>query len=182
MVDIGIDQRLESGRAAWSATWFDGVADDGIFSIFNPATGKSSPQNIQSPVDMSGVELDLRLSPVSWLDRRGAYTYLDVSQRSVGTQLFGRPRHEASAAVTVRPVSRLALTLDGYWREYFFSDYPSTYEMPGYALFSLAAVWDITDAVKLSARIQNAGDKTYEEKLGDATYGRTAQVRLSVRY
>lgn len=182
MVDIGIDQRLESGQAAWSATWFDGVADDGIFSIFNPATGKSSPQNIQSPVDMSGVELDLRLSPVSWLDLRGAYTYLDVSQRSVGTQLFGRPRHEASAAVTLRPVSRLSFTLDGYWRDDFFSDYPSTYEMPGYALFSLAAVWDVTDAVKLSARIQNVGDKTYEEKLGDATYGRTAQIRLSVRY
>lgn len=162
-VHAGFRPLLITCRAAWSATWFDGVADDGIFSIFNPATGKSSPQNIQSPVDMSGVELDLRLSPVSWLDLRSAYTYLDVSQRSVGIQLFGRPRHEVSAAVTVRPLSRLSLTVDGYWRDDFFSDYPSTYEMPGYGLFSLAAVWDVTDAVKLSARIQNVGDKTYEE-------------------
>ncbi|AXE64836.1 hypothetical protein BBF93_11810 [Hyphomonas sp. CACIAM 19H1] len=182
MADIGIDQRLESGLAGWSVTYFDGVADDGIFSIFNPLTGKSSPQNIQSPVDMSGVELDLRVSPASWIDLRGAYTYLDVSQRSVGTQLFGRPKHEASAAVTVRPMSKLALTVDGYWRDEFFSDYPSSYVMPGYSLYSVSAVWDVTDRVSLAAKIHNITDKFYEEKLGDSTYGRTAQLRLSVRY
>jgi len=159
-----------------------GVADDGIFSIFNPLTGKSSPQNIQSPVDMSGVELDLRVSPASWIDLRGAYTYMDVSQRSVGTQLFGRPKHEASAAVTVRPMSKLALTLDGYWRDEFFSDYPSSYVMPGYSLYSVSAVWDVTERVSLAAKIHNITDKFYEEKLGDSTYGRTAQIRLTVRY
>jgi len=182
MMDFGIDQQLTNGLAGWSVTYFDGVADDGIFSIYNPVSGKYSPQNVESPVDMSGVELDARVSPASWIDLRGAYTYLDVSQRSVGTQLFGRPKHEASAAVTIRPITSLALTVDGYWRDHFFSDYPSTYEMPGYSIFNISAVWDISERMTLSAKVQNVADKFYEEKLGDATYGRTAQVRLSVRY
>ena len=182
MMDFGIDQQLTNGLAGWGVTYFDGVADDGIFSIYNPVSGKYSPQNVESPVDMSGVELDARVSPASWIDLRGAYTYLDVSQRSVGTQLFGRPKHEASAAVTIRPITSLALTVDGYWRDHFFSDYPSTYEMPGYSIFNISAVWDISERMTLSAKVQNVADKFYEEKLGDATYGRTAQVRLSVRY
>lgn len=182
MMDFGIDQRLESGLAGWSLTYFEGVADDGIFSIYNPATGKSSPQNVQSPVDMSGIEVDLRVSPASWIDLRGAYTYLDVGLRSGGNQLFGRPKHEANAAVTIRPMSKLALTLDGYWRDEFYSDYPSSYLMPGYSLYSLSAVWNVTEQVSLAAKIHNITDKFYEEKLGDATYGRTAQLRLSVRY
>lgn len=182
MADAGIDQRLKNGKASWSITMFTGEADDGIFSIYDPVTFVSTPQNIESPVEMKGVEVDAVFSPAGWVDLSGAYTYLEAEEKAAGTQLFGRPKHEASAAVTFRPIEDLSLTVDAYWRDEFFSDYPSTYVMPSYSLFNLSAVWNINDAVTLSARLQNAGDKFYEEKLGDATYGRTAQVRLTVRY
>lgn len=182
MADAGIDQRLKNGMASWSFTMFTGEADDGIFSIYDPVTWISTPQNIDSPVEMKGIEVDAVYSPFHWLDFSGTYTYLEAEEKAARTQLFGRPKHEASAAVTVRPINDLALTVDTYWRDEFFSDYPSTYVMPGYALFNVTAVWDITDTMTLSAKVQNAGDKFYEEKLGDATYGRTAQVRLTVRY
>jgi len=182
MYDIGVDQRLASGRATWSITYFNGEATDGIFNVFNPLTRRSSPQNIDSPVEMSGVELEARLAPASWIDLSGGYTYLEAALVSNGIQLFGRPKHEGNAAVTVRPRTDLSLTLDGYWRSDFFSDFPSTFEMPGYGIYNLSAVWNVTDNLTLSARVQNLADKFYEEKLGDATYGRTAQVRLSVRY
>ena len=182
MADAGIDQRLKNGKASWSLTMFTGEADDGIFSIYDPVTFVSTPQNIDSPVEMKGVEVDAVYSPLAWLDLSSAYTYLEAEEKASRTQLFGRPKHEASAAVTVRPIEDLSLTVDAYWRDEFFSDYPSTYVMPGYSLFNLSAVWNINDTMTLSARLQNAGDKFYEEKLGDATYGRTGQVRLTVRY
>ncbi len=182
MYDFGIDQRLSSGKAAWSVTYFSGEATDGIFNIFNPATGRSSPQNIDSPVEMSGIEVDGRMTPSDWIEVSAAYTFLEAAQKSNGIQLFGRPEHEGSAAVTLRPTDGIAITLDGYWRSEFFSDYPTNFEMPGYAVYSLSALWDLTDNVTLSARVQNIADKFYEEKLGDSTYGRTAQLRLSVRY
>ena len=64
MMDFGIDQQLTNGLAGWSVTYFDGVADDGIFSIYNPVSGKHSPQNVESPVDMSGVEA--AFAPLGW--------------------------------------------------------------------------------------------------------------------
>lgn len=182
MYDFGIDQSLENGLASWSLTYYDGEADDGIFNVTDPVTYISTPQNVESPVDMEGVELDLRVTPVEWLDFQAAYTHMTVALESSGVQLFGRPENEASAAVTVRPRHDLAVTLDGYWRDEFFSDYPSTYEMDGYSLLNLTAVWDVNDIVQVAANVHNLTDEFYEEKLGDATYGRTAQIRLSVRY
>jgi vitamin B12 transporter len=181
MFDIGVDQYLASGFAAWSLTYYNGEADDGIFNVTDPVTFISSPQNVTSPVDMQGVEADLTITPAPWLQLTAAYAWTEVALQDGGAQLFGRPKHVGSAAITVRPTNRLAVTLDGYWRSEFYSDYPSTYLMDGYGLYNLSAVYDLTDSVQVSARVGNLFDEFYEEKLGDATYGRTAQLRLTVR-
>ena len=182
MWDVGVDQQLENGRAGWSVTYYKGEADDGIFSVTDPVTYISSPQNVTSPVDMEGVEVDLRVSPFNWIDARASYTHMTVGLESESTQLFGRPKNEASAAVTLRPISRLAFTADGYWRSDFYSDYPSTYLMPAYSLYNLSLVWDLSARLQLAGNLHNIADKFYEEKLGDATYGRTFELRLTATY
>jgi len=182
MWDAGFDQSLESGHARWSLTYYMGEADDGIFNIFNPDTGVSSPQNVSSPVEMHGVEADVIFNPVPWLQGRAAYTHNIVELENSSTQLFGRPKHELSGAVTVFPIERLSLTLDAYWRSEFFSDYPSSFEMDSYALFNLSAAYDLNDNLRVSAKLHNVADEDYEEKLGDSTYGRTAQIRLTATY
>lgn len=181
MVDFGVDQTLASGVAAWSLTYYSGEADNGIFEVFDPVTFVATPQNAASPVEMQGIEADLTISPAPWIDLTASYAWSDVELQGAGVQLFGRPKHSGSAAITVRPMPNLAVTLDGYWRSDFFSDFPSTFLMDGYGLYNVSAVWDVTDTVALSARIGNLFDTFYEEKLGDATYGRTAQLRLTVR-
>lgn len=182
MWDLGFDQRLDSGLASWSVSYYEGEATDGIFNIFDPATGMSSPQNVDSPVRMKGIEVEARLHPAAWIDITFNYTDSSAVQLSSGGQLFGRPKQEGSAAVTVRPHERLSVTLDGYWRGEFFSDYPSDYVMPSYGLANLSASWRITDVLRLNARIHNLFDKVYEEKLGDSAYPRTAQVRLTATF
>ena len=182
MWDIGLDQQLENGLAGWSVTYYNGQADDGIFNVTDPITYISSPQNVTSPVDMEGVEVDLRVSPFDWLEARGSYTHMSVNLETSATQLFGRPKNEGSASLTLRPVTRLALTADGYWRDEFFSDYPSTYVMPGYSLYNFSVVWDFTARLQIAGNVHNIADKFYEEKLGDATYGRTFEIRLTATY
>lgn len=182
MADVGIDQRLEDGRARWSVTVYLGRATDGIFNVFDPTTRLSSPLNIDSPVEMRGVETEAQFKPAKWLDIDVAYTFSEAFTVSDGVQLFGRPKHIASVGATVWPTSRLSVTADAYWRSEFFSDFPSTYEMPGYALMNLGFAYDLTDRLRLSAKVQNLFDETYEEKLGDSTYGRTGQVRLSATF
>ena len=182
MVDFGVDQQLENGLAAWSVTYYIGEATDGIFNIFDPETGISTPQNVDSPVEMKGLEVDFTISPAPWIEMRGAYTHMISRLKSSNQQLFGRPKNEGSAAVTLRPLPNLSLTVDGYWRDEFFSDFPSTFEMPGYAVYNLSAVFDINEHLRIGANLHNIADKFYEEKLGDSTYGRTVQVRLTARY
>lgn len=82
----------------------------------------------------------------------------------------------------MRPIDKLSLTVDVYARSKFFSDYPTTWMMPGYGLVNLSAAYQLTDTLRLQAKVQNLLDKTYEEKLGDATYGRTAQLRLTYTF
>lgn len=182
MWDIGVDQALDNGAARWSITYYKGEATDGIFNIFNPATGVTTPQNTAGLVFLKGVEVEGMVRPASWVDIGATYTWNSSMQEGAGVQLFGRPKHEASLILTVRPTTRLSFTADAYWRDHFFSDYPTTYQMPSYWLANLSAMYDLTERVRIGANIHNIFDKTYEEKLGDSTYGRTAQVRVTVKF
>lgn len=182
MWEVGFDQSLLNGYAGWSVSYYQGEADNGIFNVFDPATGMSSPQNLAGAVEMRGVEIEGRVHPTSWMDLTFNYTDSASVQLSNGQQLFGRPKQEGSAAITVRPHDAVAVSLDAYWRGEFFSDYPTDYVMPGYGLANLAVSWRINDRLRLNARLHNIFDKIYEEKLGDSTYGRTAQVRLTATF
>lgn len=182
MWDVGVDQSLVDGLINWSLTWYRGKATDGIFNVTDPATGISSPQNVDSPVLMKGLEMEVQLQPATWIDLGVNFTASSATMLESGTQLFGRPKREGSAYVTVRPVERLGVTVDGYWRGKFFSDYPTNYEMPGYEIVNISATFDLTENVQLSGRIHNLFDKTYEEKLGDSTYGRIAQLRVTTTF
>lgn len=181
MWDAGIDQTLASGKANWSVTYYRGESTDGIFNVTDPLTGMSTPMNVDSPVRMQGVEVELMYRPTLWLEASANGTFSSAKMLQTGQQLFGRPKREASVAVTAYPTDQWSVTLDGYARSDYFSDYPTDWEMPGYALANLSATYRITDNVTISGRIHNLFDKLYEEKLGDSTYGRTFQIRLTTR-
>ena len=182
MVDAGIDLISGGGGYRLSVTGYIGEADNGIFSVFNPALGVSQPQNIASVVEMDGIEVEAGARLTGWLDLTLAYTNARSVIAATGVQLFGRPEHEFSFAFTARPTERLSLTFDGYARSDFLSDFPSTFEMPGFELFNASARYQLNDAVSLQTSVKNILDTEYEYKLGDGTYGRTFDVRISVRF
>lgn len=182
MWDAGLDQSLENGFARWSLTYYKGEATDGIFNIYDGPTGITTPRNTDGLVFFEGVEAEAMIRPAPWIDLGATYTWNSTEQEGAGVQLFGRPQNEASYTITVRPTRRLSVTADGYWRDEFFSDYPTSYLMPGYSLLNLGVLFDLTDRIRVAANIHNLLDKTYEEKLGDSTYGRTAQIRVTATF
>lgn len=182
MVDAGIDLTSGSGNYRLSVTGYVGEADNGIFSVFDPVLRVSRPVNIASIVEMDGIEVEAVARLSNWLDLNLAYTNARSVIAATGVQLFGRPEHEFSFAFTARPSERLSLTFDGYARSDFLSDFPSTFEMAGFELFNASARYELTDAVTLQGSIKNILDTDYEYKLGDGTYGRTFDVRVSVQF
>jgi len=113
MVDAGIDLISPGGGYSLSVTGYIGEADNGIFSVFNPALGVRSPQNIASVVEMDGIEVEAGAQLTDWLDLTLAYTNARSVIAATGVQLFGRPEHEFSFAFTARATERLNLTFDG---------------------------------------------------------------------
>ena len=182
MWDAGADVALPGDQVRFSLTYYFGEADNGIFNVFDPAAGVSRPQNIASVVEMAGLEAEAQIEFSRHAALSLAYTNARSEIVSSGQQLFGRPENEFSAALTVRPTPRLTLVADTYWRSEFFSDYPQDFELDGYRLLNLSGRYELTDRVTLSASIKNAGDVDYEEKLGDNTFGRTFEARVTARF
>lgn len=182
MWDAGADVALPGDRIRFSVTYYLGEADNGIFSVFDPVTRVSRPQNISSVVEMAGIETEaqIEISPRTMLSL--AYTNARAEIVASGQQLFGRPENEFSAALTVRPADRLTLVADAYWRSDFLSDYPTDFEMDGYSLLNLSGRYDLSDTVQVAASVKNVFDETYEEKLGDNTFGRTFELRVTARF
>lgn len=178
MAEAGLDLTSADRSTRVSLSYYTGEATDGIFNIYDPLLGVSRPENTPDVVAMEGIELELEYAPVRWLELSFAYANSSATMVATGVQLFGRPENEASVALTLMPTDAFSMTLDAYWRDNFFSDYPSSYEMPGYSVFNLSAGYQLTEGVRVSARLQNLFDEQYEEKLGDSTYGRTVHARL----
>jgi vitamin B12 transporter len=182
MWDIGSDVVLPGDTVRFSLTYYSGEADNGIFSVFDTTAFVSRPQNITSVVEMAGLEAEaqIELSPSATLSL--AYTNARSEIAATGQQLFGRPENEFSAALTVRATQRLTLVADTYWRSEFFSDYPQDFELDGYQLLNLSGRYDLSETVEMRAGVKNVFDETYEEKLGDNTFGRTFELRLTARF
>ena len=93
--------------ASFGATYFDQRVQNLIVGVFAPV---NTAINLGS-AHVHGVETEVTLRPVGWLDVHAAYTLLNTASvgqsASVGSQLLRRPQNEASFDVTVRPSSGL---------------------------------------------------------------------------
>ena len=182
MWDAGADFTLLNERVNLALTYYDGEADNGIFSVFDTTAFVSRPENIDSVVEMSGIEAEAQLALSSRITLEVAYTHARSEIAATGQQLFGRPKNEWSGALTVRATPRLTIVADAYGRTEFFSDYPQDFEMNGYRILNLSGRYSLTDNVELNVSVKNVLDKTDEEKLGDNAFGRIMQARIATRF
>ncbi len=175
--DVGIARATRDGRLQMAATLYrrdnqnliDYVFPAGYFNV-----GRTRAQ---------GFELEASARVSERFTVRGAYTYLDATNRASGSDLARRPRHSVSTSLDWRtPLRDLALGLDLRLVGDSFDDAANFTRLDGYALATLRASLPIGERFELFGRIENLGDARYQTVAGYGSYGRSAYAGVRARF
>ncbi|GAA5129840.1 TonB-dependent receptor [Luteolibacter yonseiensis] len=144
--DIGVEQKIGANHRI-EATWFHNHITDQIQS--SPAP----PVNISGDSDTDGLELGLRGDFLGdTVGYRLAWTYLHES-------LSDQPRNAATASIDWKPTDK---SLVGIGATHLASHSWGGDPIDSYTVARLFASYQVTDKVKLHARLENAFDADYE--------------------
>jgi len=118
-----------------------------------------------------GVEVEASWRPAEAISARLQYTFVDAIDRSTDLQLLRQPKHSGGLFVDISPIDRLSLgaslIVNGEERD-------SGGDNDAWARVDVRASYGLTDALEIYGRVENAGDKTYQDVAGYAEPGRTA--------
>lgn len=129
-----------------------------------------------------GVELEGRALLGGGFDLSLAYAWTDAEDRTTGARLLRVPEHAGSATLGWRG-ERLsgALTVRAEGDQDDSGGF-ATATREGFVTASLNAAYALTDAVTLTARIENLADERYQQVLGYGEPRRSAYVVIRLRY
>jgi vitamin B12 transporter len=184
--DFGVEQRLLGDHLVLDATWFRSDLTDEIVSLF-PSVANDAGRSKRDGVELSG---QLAVGAVSI---NAGYTYLHATDPD-GTGEVRRPRQQASLDLTGRfgPRRRGSFSagliyngrmLDEDFRDYFRNGFMSQKTpLAAYTVARAALSYQVTDAVQLFGRVENAFDERYQQAISYASPGRAvyAGARLTL--
>lgn len=146
----------------------------------------------QGEVEVQGVEVEASGSPMPGLEISAGYTYTDTRILSGGTGVFSTFTPEHQIQLWGKYAFQHIDWLDGAWVgggvKVYSEFYNSTINAPGYTVVDLAAGYEITDHLEISANIDNVLDEKYYARVGGTSvfnfYGapRTASLRLKATF
>ena len=147
--DLGIEQKIGSHHTV-EATWFHNKISDAIGYSDDWSTSVNRPGSSTT----EGLELGLR---GSWLDDRLGYrlawTYLDESMENGGL-----PRNAATASLNWKPTPKSLLGIGAT----HLSDHTwGGGRIAGYTIARIHGSYQVSDRIKLHARLENAFNKDY---------------------
>ncbi|MBY0283641.1 MAG: TonB-dependent receptor [Sphingomonas sp.] len=191
--DAGVTQTALGGAVEASATYFRRTSTDLIDFINCPVqTGicTNRPFGVYDNVNRAvsqGVELTLKLKPVEALSVQANYTYLDASNRSVGSANFGRklvrrPGQSINASVDYRWAFGLSTGATVTHVGGSFVNASNSQRLAGYVLADLRAAYPVTRHIEAYGRIENLLDERYETVPLYGQLGRAAYIGVRVRY
>lgn len=191
--DVGLEQRLFSGRLVFELGFFRNEIDQFIGTAFDPATGTFRPVNLPGEVDTRGIETALAAKILDGLELRAAYTYLDTDGVD-GRQLIRRAPHIASVGLTFRfaPDSEgkpratvdLAARYNGSQKDNVFTPAfaQARRTLDDFWLVQASAAYEVLPGVTLFGRIENLLDEDFEEAYGYRGPGLGAFVGIKSRF
>ena len=183
--DVGLG--WTRGPVSADVTWFHTNLTDEIISTFNSTTFLSGVANATGKSRRSGLEVQLDARAMDWLRVEVNYTYLKAGEQRLAAGLVARelrrPKH-AGTLIAIGDWDRLQLTASaayvGRQRDTDFATFTVVSQKP-YTLVTLAARYRLSDALDLTARVENAGDANYRDVVGYATAGIAGYAGLRVR-
>ena len=111
--EAGLEQPFLEGRLVPSATYFHNDIHGEIEDALQP-TGNFVEENV-SRATTDGVEIGVKINPISTVALNLGYTYLNASNDQTQMRLVRRPRNTLVFSGTWNPIPPLTLTLGGNW-------------------------------------------------------------------
>jgi vitamin B12 transporter len=185
--EIGVEQPLFDGQFKVGVTYFWMEFEDRIeYVTLDPATYYGMYLQTEGESNTSGAEVFITWKVTNDLDVRLDYTYTDTEDVD-GSRMARRPLNQIHSAINYSPLDKLKLNADVYWvgeRETSRSEYLVPQDINGnivevlddYFLVNIAANYDLTDALRIYARVDNLLDEHYEEAWSYATPGQSFYV------
>jgi outer membrane cobalamin receptor len=183
--DIGVEERMLSGRLSLDATWFHNRYKDLIVSLGGSLSEISQYQtgNLANS-RAEGVETSARFRPKGWISLAGNYTWLESAVLSLDGSsslvqeyfylrqpLLRRPKQSGSAVVNFQ-YKRLGVNLVGYFRGHDLDVEPNygasegLYWSGGYVNTGINVNYRVRGNLTVYANLRNALDRRYEEVYG----------------
>ncbi len=165
--EAGVEQPLWDGRITPSATYFHNDVSNAIVNTRLP--GGAFINENANHVTTDGVEIGLKIDPISTVSINIGYTYLNAVDDTTQMRLVRRPRSSLVAVGTWKPIEPLTLTLGGTWvvgREDLDALLGNQEDAPDYFVIRASASYRINDTVSLWVRGENLTDRNYQPALG----------------
>ena len=169
--EIGVDQGLFDNYAKVGVTYFksrieDAVTQDAFFTT-----------SINSPTfDASGIESYVEVDPLPNISARIDYTYTLIDKGAAVNPILRRPRHMINGALGWQIDDKTDLGLNVQWVADYFDVYNSPvtfgiFKASPYAVVNISGSHQLTDSVKLTARVNNLLNAQYEPADGFQAQG-----------
>ena len=180
--EIGFEQPLLAGAATFGATYYESQIKDLVVIAF--AFPDSTTVNLNE-AELSGVEAFVNLAPAPEIEAQFGYTYTRAEDGATGADLLRRPRHKVDLDVRAHPwpattISVGMIYVGGHTDITFATG--QIIKRGGYAVFDFAGHYDLTPAVRMSARVENLLDRDYEVADGFRGFGRRGHLGVSARF
>ena len=154
--DIGIEQKIGEHHTL-EATWFNNrITDQIVYPPVGPPTWASlPPHNVAGDSTTDGLEIGQRGDCANHtIGYRVAWTYLHESLQNAGL-----PRNAATASLDWKPTPRVLLGIGAsHLSDRSWGGNP----LDSYTVARIYGSYQLTDSVKLHARLENVFDSNYQ--------------------
>jgi vitamin B12 transporter len=186
--EFGLEQALFDRMVVLDATRFDSRLKDEIYTTYPAPTYVATPANRKSNSTQQGVELTAVARLAQDWRLNGAFTWLKAREASL--EEVRRPANIGSLALSWRHPSQvggvaLVVRYNGQQTDVAYTNpnyVPVRARLKAYTLVNLNGDFALSPAIKLTARVENLTDQTYEELFSFRGRGRAAFVGISTRY
>lgn len=175
--EIALGWASPDGRFEGRATFYRLNVEDQITYFTDPDTFDSYYVNI-AETRTDGIELEGRALLGSGFDLTLAYAWTDAINNVTGDRLLRVPEHAGSATLGWsgdRLSGALTIRAEGDQDD-------SGGVRDSFVTANLNAAYQLTDAVALTARVENLADERYQQVLGYGEPGRSGYVGIRLRY
>jgi vitamin B12 transporter len=183
--DAGFEQRLWNRRVTVGATYFHNDLSNVIG--FN---GQFLTLNLGA-AETQGVETELRATPITDLDLRASYTYLEAEKtdnaniaQPQGSRLPRRPRNEVYVSGSYLWCKKFRTTIEAKFvnaREELNFGGPN-FDIEDYSFLNVAAEYEINPHMSIFGRVDNLTGEHYAEVFGFPNLGTAAYAGMKVRF